>query len=150
MGFFKNISDSIMKGKDALLAEVSKFKNESFMEAIVSSCVLIAAADGNISAEEKQKLLAYVQQAEELKAFSTEDIIKVFNKISSSYEFDSSIGKAEALKLVNRVKKSDEQARLVVRVSIAIANADGNFDESEKKALAEICNELGLNVSDFI
>ncbi len=150
MSFLKNLGDTIRKGKDSLLAEVSKYKNASFMEAIVAGAVIISAADGNISSDEKQKLLQYVQNAEELKAFTAKDIIAVFNKIDQSYEFDVHIGKAEALKLVNRVKGHPEQARLVVRVAIAIANADGNFDESEKVAVSEICKELELNPTDFV
>jgi tellurite resistance protein TerB len=39
-----------------LNAEVSKFKNRTFMEATVAACALVAAADGTISSEEKQKM----------------------------------------------------------------------------------------------
>lgn len=150
MSFLNNASNFFRKNKESLLNEISKYRNSTFMEAVVAATVLIAAADGNISAEEKKKLLAYVQMSDELKAFSTEDVINIFNKLASSYEFDASIGKGEALKYINRVKGKDEQARLVVRVAIAIANSDGNFDESEKKALQEICSELELSITDFI
>ncbi len=150
MSLFSKLSDTIRKGKDTLLSEVSKFRNSSFMEAIVASSVMIATADGVVSPDEKRKLLAYVKQAEELKAFSQDDIIAVFNKLYNSYEFDSMIGKAECLKLVNRVKGNNEQARLVVRVAVAIANADGVFDDDEKKAMDEICRELGLDATDFV
>ncbi len=150
MSFFQSISNSLRKGKESLLNEVSKYRNNSFMEAIVASAVIISSADGKITTDEKQKLLAYVQVADELKAFSSEDIIKVFNKIDNAYTFDAHIGKADAMKYVNRVKGNDEQARLVVRVAVAIANADGVFDDDEKKALGEICSELGLSASDFV
>ncbi len=150
MSLFSKLSDTLQKGKETLMSEVSKFRNASFMEAIVASSVFIATADGNVSAEEKRMLMTYVKQAEELKAFSQDDIINVFNKLYNSYEFDAMIGKAEALKLVNRIKGNNEQARLVVRVAMAIANSDGVFDDNEKKALDEICSELGLNSADFM
>ena len=35
--------------RDKLSAEVSKFKNREFMEAVVSGCALVAATDGDIS-----------------------------------------------------------------------------------------------------
>ncbi len=150
MSFLRNIGNSIRKGKENLMTSVSKYKNATFMEAVVASTVLIAFADGKITADEKQKLIAYVQHADELKAFQTDDILKVFNKINGSYEFDALIGKAEALKLIGKLKDKEEQARLIVRVAIAIANADGTFDDSEKQALGEICTELKLNVADFL
>lgn len=149
MSFFNNVRDKFTQSKDKLLTEISKYRNTDFMEGIVGAAVLIAAADGNISSEEKQKLLGYIKQSDELKAFSTDDVIAVFKKITDAYEFDVNIGKGEALKRVNRLKGKDEQARLVVHVAIAIANSDGDFDENEKNALRQLCSELGLSPSDF-
>lgn len=41
--------------RDKLSTEVSKFKNREFMEAVVSGCALVAAADGNISSDENRR-----------------------------------------------------------------------------------------------
>lgn len=149
MGFLDSLREKVLMSKDKLLTEISKYRNETFMEGVVAAAVLIAAADGQISSEEKQKLFGYVKQADELKAFSTDDVIAVFKKITDAYEFDAAIGKAEALKRVGRLKGKEEQARLVVHVGIAIANSDGNFDDSEKKAVHDLCVELGVPPSDF-
>jgi tellurite resistance protein TerB len=37
----------------------------------------------------------------------------------------------------------------MVRVCCAVGASDGNFDESEKAAVRNICAELGLNPKDF-
>ena len=37
----------------------------------------------------------------------------------------------------------------VVRVAILIAMSDGVFEESEKKAVRELCAELNVPASDF-
>ena len=52
--------------RDKLSTEVSKFKNREFMEAVVSGCALVAAADGNISSDEKQKMVGFIQNSNEL------------------------------------------------------------------------------------
>lgn len=149
MGFFDDLKNTLFQGRDKLAAEVSKFRNAAFLEAVVASAVIISAADGNISAEEKRKLLGYVQNAEELKAFQTSEVIEIFNKVAGAYDFDADIGRAEALKRVAKLKGKDDQARLVVRVSIVIANSDGVFEDSEKAAVRDVCLELGLPPSDF-
>src|SRR3989338_9969776 len=44
-----------------LAEEIGKFKNREFMEAVVAGCALVAAADGDISASEKQKMVGFIQ-----------------------------------------------------------------------------------------
>ena len=43
--------------------------------------------------------------------------------------------KGEALKVIAKMKKNGEGARLLVRVCCAIGMADGDFDESEKSMI---------------
>ncbi|WP_019410477.1 tellurite resistance TerB family protein [Pseudomonas psychrophila] len=135
--------------RDKLSSEVSKFKNREFMEAVVSGCALVAAADGDISSDEKQKMIGFIQNSKELKAFDVKDVITSFNEVCEQFEFDQQIGRAVALKSVGQLRKKEDAARLLVRVCCAIGSADGNFDESERAVCRAICNELGLSPGDF-
>lgn len=141
----KNATDARKKLQD----EVSKFRNRDFMEAVVAGCAIVAAADGTISSQEKQKMIRFIENSEELKVFKTPDVIAVFNKAVSNFEFDAEIGKAEALKMVGKIRSNVEAARLMVRVCCAIGAADGDFDPSERAAVKIICKELGLDPADF-
>ncbi len=132
-----------------LTEEIGKFKNREFMEAVVAGCALVAAADGDISASEKQKMVGFIQNSDELKVFDLALVIETFNKICAKFEFDASIGRAEALKLVGRLRSKTDAARLLVRVCCAVGNADGQFDSSEQAACRTICTELGLSPSEF-
>ena len=143
------LKDSANKTRDRLAAEASKFKNRSFMEAVVSGCALVAAADGDISADEKQKMAGFIQRADELKHFEMRQVIEVFNKTTGDFEFDASIGKASALQTIGKIKGKDDQARLLVRVICAIGAADGDFDADEQAVVREICVELGLSPAEF-
>jgi len=146
---FANVKDWLNQQKTSMSEAVTRFKNKDFMDAVVAGCALVAAADGNISPEEKQKMAGFIQRTDELKVFDMQEVIKQFNKFSDSFEFDHMIGKGEALKAIGKMKKNDEAARLLVRVCCAIGMADGDFDESEKTMVREICTELGLNSADF-
>lgn len=140
------------KGLEAwsrLTAEMSKFRNRIFMEAMVAVCALVAAADGTISSEEKRKMVGFIQNSEELKHFSMTEVIAFFEKMVRQFDFDATIGKAEALKVVGMLLGNTEQARIMVHVACAIVASDGDFDQKEWAIVPEICVEIGLNPADF-
>ena len=140
------------KGNEArtrLTTEVSKFKNRTFMEATVAACAMVAAADGTISAQEKQKMAGFIRNSDELKVFEMPAVIAFFEKVVGNFDFDADIGKAEALKVIGRLRGNEEQSRVMVRVACAIGASDGTFDEAEKAIVRTICIELGLKPADF-
>lgn len=146
LGWLKTNAD---KARAALSTEVGKFKNRSFMEATAAACAMIAAADGEVSSSEKQKMSGFISNSLELKVFNMTDVIAAFNDSVGKFEFDFQIGQAEALKTISKIKGNDGAARLLVRVACAIGASDGNFDEKEKAACRQICLELGLAPADF-
>lgn len=149
MSFFDTLKQKAGEARAKLATEVGKFRNREFMEACVAGCALVAAADGNIDSSEKQKMMKFIQQSDELKVFETKDVIAFFNKIVENFEFDNEIGKAEALKVIGKLRSKPDAARLMVRVCVAIGSADGSFDDKEKQVVREICRDLGVPTEDF-
>ncbi len=145
----KWLQDNARSAREKLAAEVSKFKNKDFMEAVVAGCALVASADGEISSAEKQKLIGFIQNSDELKAFDLDQVIGSFNNICSKMEFDQQIGRAEALKKIGLIRSNVEASRLMVRVCCAIGASDGQFDANERAVVRTIAQELGLNPADF-
>lgn len=149
MSFFDTLKEKAGEARAKLATEVGKFKNREFMEACVAGCGLVAAADGSIDSSEKQKMMKFMQQSNELKVFDTKDVIAVFNKVTENFEFDNEIGKAEALKMIGKLRSKPDAARLMVRVCCAIGSADGDFDDKEKQIVREMCRDLNLPPEDF-
>lgn len=146
LGWLKqNLNEAKKKVQD----EISRYKNRDFLEAVISGCALVAFSDGSITAEEKRKMVGFIQNSEELKVFQTDEVINFFNQMANKFEFDNQIGQAEALKIVAKLGKDAGAARLMVRVCILVASADGDFSVAEKQMLVKICNELGVNPADF-
>lgn len=135
--------------KNGLVDQVKKFKNKDFLDAIVAGCALVAAADGNISADEKQKMAGYVGRNEQLKVFDMSLVIARFNHYVENFEFDAMIGKQEALKSISKFASKPEEGRLIVAVCSAIGSADGDFDIQEQNTVRDIIRTLGLNASEF-
>ncbi len=143
------LKTNALAARDTLASEMTKFKNADFMEAIVASCALVSAADGEISSAEKMKMTGFIQNSKELKVFDLNKVITSFNAYCEKFGFDEQIGRAEALKAVAKVRSKPDAARLLVRVAIAIGSSDGNFDDSERAVCRMICNELGLAPVEF-
>lgn len=135
--------------RDKLATEIGKFRNREFMDGVVAACALVSASDGNISSVEKQRMTGFIQNSAELKVFDLRDVIKSFNAHCEKFEFDSEIGKAEALRCIGKLRSKPDAARLLVRVCCAIGSADGDFDQSEREVCRLICKELGLDPADF-
>jgi tellurite resistance protein TerB len=143
------VLDWIKKQTDNLQTEIGKFRNKELMEGIVAGCAIVAYADGFVSPEEQQKMVGFIKQSDALKVFEIEKVIETFNKYLTKFEFDSQIGKGEALAAITRLKSKPDQGQLLVRVCMAIGAADGNFDQHERDAVIMICHELGLNPKNF-
>lgn len=141
--------DWVKSTTQGLKDSVARFKNDNFAEAIVAACAIVAAADGNIGSEEKQKMAGFIGRSDDLKVFDMNDLINRFKRYTDGFEFDYTIGKAEALKAIGKLKSNQEAGKLLVRVCCAVGAADGNFDDKEKAMVREIVRELGLKVEDF-
>ena len=142
------LKESTAGARAKIAAEASKFKNRTFMEAVVAGCALVAAADGEITSDEKQKMAGFIQRADELKHFEMTEVIAQFNKVAGDFEFDAGIGKSSALQTIGKLK-GDGEKEMLVRVVCAIGAADGNFDDDEKAIVREICQKLDLSPADF-
>jgi tellurite resistance protein TerB len=143
--FLNNMKDKMSDLKTAAL----KFKNKEFLNAAMAGSALIALADGEISASEKQKMVKFIESHEALSIFTTSDVIKAFQDFVSQIEFDKDIGDAKAYESIRKLKSNDEAARLVMRMILSIAASDGNFDDDEKAVARKVAQELNLKASDF-
>lgn len=146
---FDNFLNQLKTKANELKTEALKFKNKDFLNASMAGSALIAMADGSVSSEEKQKMIKFIEGNDALSVFTTSDVIKAFQDFVGQLEFDKDIGEAKAYQALGKMKPNVEASRLLIRMIIAIAASDGNFDVSEKAVATRIARELGLNPSEF-
>ncbi|CAA9890664.1 Tellurite resistance TerB [Candidatus Methylobacter favarea] len=132
-----------------LKTEALKYKNKDFLNAAMAGSALVAMADGTITSDEKQKMIKFIESHDALSIFTTSDVIKAFQDFVGQIEFDKDIGEAKAYQALGKMKSNAEASRLLIRMIIAIASADGNFDAAEKKVAIKIAKELAINPSEF-
>jgi tellurite resistance protein TerB len=146
---FGKLWDGAKEAAQELKTAALQFKGKKFMNAMAAGSVLIARADGDISSEEKTKMMRMISSNDALSAFDSADVIKVFNEYLGYFEFDADVGKTKAYEALNTIRGDEVQCRTLMRVIIAIAEADGSFDQSEKDIAKNIAIEIGVNASDF-
>jgi len=146
---FNDFLNDVKTKANELKTQVLKFKNKEFLEAAMAGSALIAMADGKISSEEKQKMIKFIETHDALSIFTTSDVIKAFQDFVGQIEFDKDIGEAKAYLALGKMKTNAEAGRLLIRMMIAIASSDGDFDAQEQVVAAKIAKELALNPAEF-
>jgi tellurite resistance protein TerB len=146
---FDNFLSRLKSKASELKTDVLKYKNKDFLNAAMAGSALISMADGSVSAEEKQKMIKFIESNDALSVFTTSDVIKAFQDFVAQLEFDKDIGEAKAYQALHKMKSNAEASRLLVRMIIAIASSDGDFDAKERVIASKIAKELGLSPSEF-
>lgn len=149
MSIFDKVKGALSTGREELTRQVGRFKNKKFMQGTVAVCARIAVSSDGVSAEEKQKMMGFLRSSDELKVFDTKEVIEFFNNLVSSFDFDMEIGKGETMKYILALKDQPEAAQLALRVGIAVAKSDGNFDADEQNSAREIAVALGFEPAEF-
>lgn len=145
MGFLNIFKDKFSD----LSSKVKQYKSKEMLEAVVAGCALVAYADGSVDPSEKAKMMGFIQNSPELSVFGMSDVVKSFDNFMSGFGFDLTIGKAQALNAMGKLKSKPEEARIAVAVAISVGGADGNFDDSEKAVVKEICAVVGIAPEEF-
>ncbi|WP_419534575.1 tellurite resistance TerB family protein [Endozoicomonas sp.] len=145
----KGLFDQAKAKVSELKTDVLKYKSKDFLHAALGGSALVIMADGNIDANEKSKMMRFIQSNEALSVFDTSEVVKIWKDYLETLELDADIGEAKALDAIGKIKGKEDQARLVMRMVIAIGAADGDFDADEKRVAAVVARELGLDPAEF-
>lgn len=150
MSFLKNLRDRAVEAKNALTTKAAQFKNSTFRDATMGICALVASADGNVSDEEKTAIGALITSLDALKVFPPAELIAKFNEYVDTVNKDKTFGPISINGVIGKIKGKGEQPDTAVQIALAIANSDGDFADSEKKIVVEICRTLGLDGSAYV
>jgi len=146
MGFF----DKVKAGLGDLTDEAQKLMHKTFLQAMTGAGALTAAADGSIDPCEKQKMVSFIKANPDLEVFSEREILTSFDAWVTQIQTDVDSARSNMFAAIGKLKNNENAARILMRQVVAIAEADGNFDDDEKAIAREIAQELGLSADEFI
>ncbi len=128
--------------------EVKKLENRDLLEAIVSGCLLVAAADGTIGDDETKKIDSLLRTNKNLGHFGGE-ITELVNRFAERLQSGYRVARAEILREIEDIKADSQQKEDVLLNMLTIAEADGSIDEKERKELDTVAQRLGLRLQDY-
>lgn len=136
------------KAREAKQA-IQKVHNIDLMQAIIAGSIWIASADGELEVEELERIEAICLTNDALSHFQLE-IPALIDKYKMKFErVGAAVIRHEAKKEISDLKNVPDQAAECFVNLIAVAQADGEIEPAEQKALEEIGRLLGLRVEDF-
>jgi len=137
--------NSIFRAARTSLAEkMERHRNKSFLEAMMSATALLALADQEIVLSQRLALDFILENVKELKVFDVHQAVDLFRDYSKAVQQDFNKARERVLKTVAKFSEDQQKATLLVRASILIAKADGDFSEPEQRVVDELCRVLCL------
>ncbi|MCW1825727.1 tellurite resistance TerB family protein [Enterobacter asburiae] len=131
------------------VAEVKKFEKRDLAQAVINASWLVAYADGECSNVEKASVDQVLRANPVLGAFTSE-IQGISQTIIAQLDANYKVGRLAAYREIEDCKGDQREAEDVLVTAIAIAEADGEIQEAEKKVLDEIANRLGLRLETYL
>lgn len=141
MGFF---SKKLFGAK----ASVKKLENRDLMQAIVGGCLLVAAADGEISKNESAQVDLQIRANKNLEHFGAE-ITKQVNLFTEQLQAGFRLGRMNIMREIRDIKNNPADAEEVFVNMLTVTEGDGDISPEEMKVLIEVGTELGLRPKDF-
>jgi tellurite resistance protein TerB len=146
MGFLGAIKGAFGATKSGLDAEMARWKSKDAAFASLAIVALTAGSDGEVEPQERKAGADFVRKGDLFKAFDRGELATALEGYYA--KATDAILKEDLIDVIRKVKGTD-YARSVVRVGVAIANSDGEFEAGEKEVLREVCAALGLPPEDF-
>ena len=134
---------------DYIREEMVRFKNRPFLEATMACCALVAIADGEVSLSERSRVDDVLETLEQLRDFDVHMAVDLFNGYLDQIQQSPVEGRERLHQLIARFRETPKDADILIRVSVAISKADGEFALSELVCVKEICETLGLQPADY-
>ncbi len=150
MSFWNKLKQNASDAMAGLKTKAAQFNNSTFRDATMAICALVASADGKIEDSEKAAIGACITSLDALKVFAPADLIAKFNEYCDQINKDKVFGKIAVMGVVGKIKGKGEQPDTAVQIALAVANSDGDFAQSEKVVVAEICRTLGLDSKAYV
>ena len=123
--------------------------SEDLIEALAAASSLVAFADGEAGADEREELVAVLEEEDRLADIDLDDLADAFEDYAERFTEEPKAAESEALTAVGLFDDAPDLGRLVVRGAIAIASSDGVLSQAEEQAVRRLCHVLGIEPAEL-
>jgi len=140
------------KLKEKMLGGAARLNGKTdLLEGISAACIMVGAADGNLSDDEALAALDRLLNHETISvAFAASQIEAAFDKQAKRAKTGLSGRLALQREIEDVVKKSTaEEKEMLFVIAIDVASADGDIGDKEKAMLNKIGGIVGLSLARY-
>lgn len=119
-------------------------RNRPFLRGVMAACAMIATADGEVSFAERVRVDQILATLDALKVFDPHEGIDMFNEFTDAILESPQDGHETAFQAMEKVAGDSENGALMVRICVAISEADGDKSLADQIEITSLCNRLGL------
>ena len=128
---------------------LARHRHRPFLEAAMAASALVALADGQVTFSESHRLDEIIETIEQLRVFDAHEGVELFKDYIDAIAINPEAGRRRALAAIAGIADDKDEARLLVRLCLAVSAADGAFQDEERERIVEICARLGLAPDEF-
>ncbi len=124
-------------------------QDDDLLESVMAACALVAFADDNLAAKEKEKVATIFQANSHLRVLNKEDVKNKLAEYIQAFKQDKAIGEAKAWEAIRLVSLDRIKSTIMVRACFSMIAADGKITEDEKAALKKVCQAVEYDYHTF-
>ncbi len=120
-----------------------------YIDAAMAGVALVALADCDERLSELVARDEIIERLKQIKTFDVETAVMLYEKHARRLEQDRAAGEKQALASLARRAGGGEESRLLLRACLAIARADQEISEGERRTLLRIADVLEVPAGEI-
>jgi tellurite resistance protein len=131
-------------------ARLERHRNLPMLRGAMAACAVIATIGGEVSFGQRIRVDQILETLEALKVFDPHEGVNLFNEYAEAIFANPRQGQDRALAEVRRLTEGDpEKAELIIRICLAVSEADGAVSLAEQIEIVTLCSLLGVDPARF-
>jgi tellurite resistance protein TerB len=135
--------------KETYSTQMERHHNKAFLNATMAACALVATADGHVTFSETVRVDQIVETLEQLKAFDPVEAADLFRDYCDTVLDNPKEGHPKLVAILETVRGNQETAELLIRVCLAVTEADGKSSLADQIEIVSLCSLLELDPAHF-
>jgi len=133
---------------DLLHGRFERQRNRPFLEGVMAACALVATTDGDVSFGEQVRVDQILQTLDQLKVFDPHEGVEIFREFTEAILAHPRDGHEKALEAVAKVSEDLEAGALLLRICLAVSEADGDVSLADQIEIVSLCSRFGIDPAD--
>lgn len=115
----------------------------------MAACAITAMADGNVTFPERVRVDQILETLDALQVFDPHEGVNMFNEFVRGIRENPARGHEAAVEAITEFAADDESAELIVRICLAIIEAEGEVSLVDQIATVQLCSLIGVDPLKF-